>query len=432
MLTCCCAWRTPINLLRVISEIQIKNFKSIADVTLRLGRVTVLIGENGSGKSNVLEAIAFASCVTTNKLDDEILFHRGVRVTDHTWMLSAFPDVDAAKKRKIEFKIKGKEGEEFDLSVTPKMRKEDNSFLKWNVSSSRQKEILEQFVMEDLSPKIQKLTKQIRLELKQDDQSNEAVNKIFQAEISKRIEPLFQELHKHMQGEALYPGLSAKLGLADFLIYAPENSTLRLQPTEGATQPLGTKGEGLFRLLQSFGDEKFRDRLTDLQLRLHLFGWFDKFDCSEDSANKQATLKIHDRWLADDKSTFDQRSANEGFLFVLFYFALLISWRTPKFFALDNIDTALNPKLCITLMQQIVELAKKHNKQVICTTHNPAILDGLDLSDDEQRLYTVQRDSDGHTVLRRVRAPEPQKGEAPVRLSVAFLRGLIGGLPDHF
>ena len=65
----------------MISEIQIRNFKSIQDVTLRPGRVTVLIGENGIGKSNVLEAITFASCATTNKLDDEILFHRGVRVT---------------------------------------------------------------------------------------------------------------------------------------------------------------------------------------------------------------------------------------------------------------------------------------------------------------------------------------------------------------
>jgi AAA15 family ATPase/GTPase len=33
----------------MISEIQIRNFKSIRDLTLKTGRVTVLIGENGSG-----------------------------------------------------------------------------------------------------------------------------------------------------------------------------------------------------------------------------------------------------------------------------------------------------------------------------------------------------------------------------------------------
>lgn len=252
-------------------------------------------------------------------------------------------------------------------------------------------------------------------------------------EFQEYIEPLIANLQLQIEKKMPLSEVSTKLGLADFVIYAPENSTLRSQPPEGAIQPLGTKGQGLFRLLQSFTEEKFKDHLADLQSRLHLFGWFDKFVPSDDAATKQACLHIHDRWLASDKAIFDQRSANEGFLYVLFYFALLISWRTPKVFAIDNIDTALNPRLCSTLMEQIVELAKKHDKQVICTTHNPAILDGLNLKDDEQRLYTVRRDSEGHTVLRRVRAPEPQRqGELPVRLSEAFLRGIIGGLPDHF
>jgi hypothetical protein len=227
--------------------------------------------------------------------------------------------------------------------------------------------------------------------------------------------------------------LAGDLALADFLIYAPEYSVLGGESAEGAIQPLGTNGQGLFRLLRSFENKKFKDRLEDLQDRLHVFGWFDGFILPDESSVSQARLQIHDRWLAARKAVFDQRSANEGFLFVLFYFTLLLSWRTPMFFAIDNIDTALNPRLCSLLMQQVAELAKKYGKQVICTTHNPAILDGLDLKDDEQRLYTIQRDSEGRTVARRVRAPEPQRpGEWPVRLSEAFVRGIIGGVPEHF
>jgi hypothetical protein len=83
-------------------------------------------------------------------------------------------------------------------------------------------------------------------------------------------------------------------------------------------------------------------------------------------------------------------------------------------------------------MMQIAALAGKYEKQVICSTHNPAILDGLNIKDDEQRLYAVGRDSEGHTTVRRVHPPEPQPGEVPMRLSEAFMRGLIGGLPDNF
>jgi predicted ATPase len=165
---------------------------------------------------------------------------------------------------------------------------------------------------------------------------------------------------------------------------------------------------------------------------LRLFGWFDDLLAPDEAATAEARLQIRDRWLAPDRAVFDQRSANEGFLYLLFYFALLMSKRTPRFFALDNLDTALNPKLCSILMEKITELANQNGKQVICTTHNPAILDGLNLNDEEQRLYTVGRDSAGHTTVRRVHAPRPQPGEMPVRLSEAFMRGLIGGLPDNF
>lgn len=41
----------------MIRTIQIDGFKSIAAMTLPLGRVNCLIGTNGVGKSNILEAI---------------------------------------------------------------------------------------------------------------------------------------------------------------------------------------------------------------------------------------------------------------------------------------------------------------------------------------------------------------------------------------
>lgn len=74
----------------MIRTVDIKNFKSIPDMTLDLGRVTVLIGANGSGKSNVLEAIAFAAAAAQNKLDNEFLVSRGIRVTEAHFMNSAF------------------------------------------------------------------------------------------------------------------------------------------------------------------------------------------------------------------------------------------------------------------------------------------------------------------------------------------------------
>jgi AAA15 family ATPase/GTPase len=50
----------------MITQLIIENYKSIQNLTLDVGRVNVLIGENGCGKSNILEAITFAAA---DKLD---------------------------------------------------------------------------------------------------------------------------------------------------------------------------------------------------------------------------------------------------------------------------------------------------------------------------------------------------------------------------
>ena len=45
----------------MIKTITIKNFKSITAADLPLGNVNVFIGANGSGKSNILEAVGMVA-----------------------------------------------------------------------------------------------------------------------------------------------------------------------------------------------------------------------------------------------------------------------------------------------------------------------------------------------------------------------------------
>ena len=220
--------------------------------------------------------------------------------------------------------------------------------------------------------------------------------------------------------------------LIKFTIYSPENQALRTFEKEGQIQPLGINGEGLFKLIKFLNSETNQDKLNQIKEKLRLIDWFRDFEVPENLSPLQSSLQIKDKYLDRDLTYFDQKSSNEGFLFLLFYFALFISDLTPKFFAIDNIDASLNPRLCRRLMQELVELAKKHDKQVIFTTHNPAVLDGLDLDDDEQRLFAIYRNQLGHTKARRILKPEPLEGQEPVKLSEAFLRGYIGGLPKNF
>ena len=76
----------------MIRKLQINNYKSLHDLTLEVGRFNVFIGENGCGKSNLLEAIALGAAAAADKLDHEFLGSRGIRVTEPQLMRSAFSD----------------------------------------------------------------------------------------------------------------------------------------------------------------------------------------------------------------------------------------------------------------------------------------------------------------------------------------------------
>lgn len=63
----------------MLTKIVIKSFKSLEQVEVELGLVNVFVGANGSGKSNLLEAIGVLSAAAAGRVDDEALMRRGVR-----------------------------------------------------------------------------------------------------------------------------------------------------------------------------------------------------------------------------------------------------------------------------------------------------------------------------------------------------------------
>jgi AAA15 family ATPase/GTPase len=389
----------------MLKEVRIENYKSIQKLKLELGRVTVLIGENGCGKSNILEAIALASAAANYKLDNEFLAARGIRVTEPRFMRAAFEKENLVKNIKIELRANNKQQFRCILQNdnAPYSQWMTKNF--WGNNENSTENVFNLF--------LQKYGGQDRLlsilknttELPEQDLSK----------LNHDIDSFIEIFHLHL-----------------FIVYSPENPALRTFEKEGQIQPLGINGEGLFKLINFLSLDENPYKFNEIKKKLRLIDWFEDFEVPQNLAAMQTSIQITDRYLDTDLSYFDQRSSNEGFLFLLFYFTLFVSELTPKFFAIDNIDASLNPRLCRRLMQELVELAKKHDKQVIFTTHNPAILDGLDLDDDEQRLFVISRNQLGYTKARRILKPKPVEGQEPVKLSEAFLRGYIGGLPKNF
>jgi len=379
----------------MITQINIKNFKSIVDSEFPLGGFNVLIGANGSGKTNILEAISFMSAASTDKLDNEFLGLRGIRVTEPKFMMSGF--------------------EEQPEYVFFEVYTDHNAYcFYYQIPISYADKRWHSIGIIERDPNFQKnvTSAEIYVPPKSNEKSQKTIDSFFTEE-----DYAFDNISQF------------KRDVKSFLSYCPEESALRTFREEIQTLPLGRKGEGLFRYLKELGQtEKGIQILQEIKEKLYLLDWYDDLKIPENSFSNDSTVLIRDRYLNETLQYFDQRSTNEGFLYLLFYLTLFISDETPEFFAIDNIESAFNPKMCTELIRILTDLARKHGKQVIVTTHNPAVLDGLNLANDDERLFVVRRNIDGHTRINRIE----HKTERTMKLSEIWLNGFIGGLPDNF
>lgn len=377
----------------MLTKVHIENFKSIHDETIELGRVNVFIGENGSGKSNILEALALASAAKSNHLSPDGLALKGIRVAKPSITFSSFLGEQQRKDIRIDF-----ETEDFETYTILETDDVDNILGKWK----------------DLANVDEMLIKAL---IKRDDLTAEKV-----LEIRKELEVEYN-----------------KTNILEFVIFALETSILRGIGGYSKEIP-GRNGENLDLLINSFTKQEF----AQLAKHAYFISWLaengivlDKDRNYEGAGHKlnnsKSMLYFRDKFMQRKNNLFSSENANEGVLHILFYLALFISKHTPKFFAIDNIETALNPQLCRALMTELATLAKANDKQALITTHNPAILDGLNLHDDEQRLFVIKRNKKGHTKVERIQLkPDAEIGGTRLKLSELWMRNMIGGLPQNF
>lgn len=386
----------------MIKQISIQNYKSVVNTTFPLKPFNVMIGANGCGKTNILEAIAIAAAANSNKLDYEYFANRGIRVVDPRFMLPAFEDVDADGIL-LHIETDEKEVSEFNIRYN-----KDAKPPRWEDTSLNASTFID-FLKENQITSVPALKD--FLEKNNSNLENTKIN---------------FKLKKTPNG--LLPSPSCE-DLLRFTIYSLEETVLRKADNDSRLYPLGRHGEGLFAYLKNLATrEDGTAILQEIIENLEVLDWFDGMEIPEAQLSSEFNIKLHDRYIDEAISFFDQRSTNEGFLYLLFYLTLIISDETPTFFAIENIDASFNPKLCREVIERLTLLAKKHGKQIIATTHNPSVLDGLDIMGEDHELLVVRRNIDGYTKVNNVET----KGLLNMNLSEAWLKGFIGGLPDNF
>lgn len=389
----------------MIKSVSIDHFKSIHNLTVDLGRINVFLGANGSGKSNILESLGIVSAAVSGTVDDESLIRRGVR--------PGVPRLYKTSSQKfhtyphIGFNVKSLDCE-YQISLLNPLEKPKP---KWSYKTETFSDSYgyqhRRGVRNNKNPEIGNIPLIV---------SNYQQNS---------IEDDFIER------------------LRNYAIFNPNTPVLRgLVPDLQSRIPLGLSGGGLAEGVQllkktALNDDDIQEALDDIT---DLFSWIERIGITSNVGDllppsvprQKNTITFTDKYMFSKHNKLTASDASEGVLYVLFLAVLCLSKEGPKLFAIDNIDQAINPRLVKEMMRMLCDWFKTicDDKQLICTAHNPSILDGIDIGNEDFRLFLVDRNDVGATVVRRVNiTPEllQKSQELKLPLSRLWVEGHLGG-----
>lgn len=397
----------------MLKNLTISRFKSVREQSLDFGRVNLFIGGNGTGKSNILEAIGLTSACLGRGLGDSDIGSKGLRITPPELMKSSFKNDELPKTLKLQATFS--EG----ISYSAVLQSRENDPLLRFFSESATQGNAKIFGRSNRGARATGVAHADRLE------KNRGIWDQIKAtyDLPQTVVETFSEFSR-------------------FVIFSPQTDFLRAKLSGRIdAPPVGLHGEGLPSAVASFlsswnrlrrAEQKKKgsggtewalmDECADL---VWLPGWARLFGThrgdpkltSRDVADRASEMVYFvDKFMHASRNQLSVYDSSEGTLFLLFSAIILSHPEAPKIFALDNVDNALNPKLTRKLVEQILRVTKlslDNNtdwgaRQVFLTSHNPTALDAFDLFDDDQRVFVVRRNEKGYTTVERLR-PHPSQ-----------------------
>ncbi|NCC96688.1 MAG: hypothetical protein EOM02_07585 [Synergistales bacterium] len=396
-----------------LRKLTINNFKSIKKIEMDLGQLNIFVGANGSGKSNILEAIGMLSAAISGEVSYSSLADRGVRLSTADIFKSSFEGEKRVKTIRFE-----SEFDDFIYDVS--------------LEASKKAGNLFYYFAEKLARQGNNIASR--------SNSGATVNSSAVDKLDSDLSVLLYARINNLMEKDISDSLD---GLKKFAIYAPTTPILRgISPDVSQKAPLGLYGgslAGAFRdLLRSSSKGKELDKF------LSLFNWIKGIDVSAPDQRVQSShvhtgdkvITVTDSFMRKDFNSLYGYDVSEGVLYIIFMLVLLYHRDTPKIYALDNVDSALNPAMIKKFIELTSSLLDDQGKQLFMTTHNPTTLDGIDLFNENHRLFVVERDKKGFTEVHRIKPPEGMTKEEwrekfrGIPLSQIWLSGAFGGFPE--
>jgi len=384
-----------------IRQLKISGFRSLADVIWNPGPLNLIIGTNGSGKSNLLRALELLKSSAEGKLSDTVRKSGGM--VPLMWdgrarkiSLSCMFEKSPAKYYPVTyyltleqlgnsggFQIEREELYDFNTDISS-----DEGTLKFLQRAGNHA-----VVMNSLQ------TKQ---------------------EIDPQLVTDEETLLSQLSDSSSYPVLTAsKRLISNYSIYneiqVGLNSEMRRAAVSHRDLRIEPDGSNLISVLHTLyeSDRYFKEDLN--QAMKAAFG--NEFEELVFPPAEDGRIQLRVRWrsLQRGQSASD---LSDGTLRFLFMITALASPEPPPLIAIDEPETGLHPSMFPLVAEHAIDAARR--TQIILTTHAPQFLNAFRSRAD---ITTIAEWREGKTVLRRLSEIELAKWLEHYQLGDLMLSG---------
>jgi len=388
----------------MIKSVRLERFKNFRDATLMLGPLTVIVGTNASGKSNLRDAFRFLHGMSRGYSLAEIIGEKYVEGGVLQWKGIRGGTREVAFHGESEFAL------ETTVSIPVDREKSDEANLKeWNgvhrisvaLDDSR------------LGPRISN-EQFLGLGVEYFDTGSFAKDRRARGEPEYLSVPLpFKEtkrVGKIVRFLSTVPIVSQlrnnkvasvwnrepadrfleQLRSMRFLDLSPD--AMRMPSYPGQTV-LGDRGENLSSVLQAIcNDPDLKHALSEWVRELTPIDVVD-FDFVADQ-----TGRILVSLVESNGQRTSAYSASDGTLRFLAIIAALMGPDSAKFYFLEEIDNGIHPTRLSLLLQLIEQHTRQGKVQIVATTHSPQVLAMLsdEAREDAVLVYRLEHQAEAH------------------------------------
>lgn len=357
----------------MITQLQVRNWKSFGEATLYIDPLTILIGTNSSGKSNLLEAFTFLSLTAKG-------FSFGDLFSNETAKLSLRGTEDVLVNQKSEssnFALVAFMSTERKIDF----RYEINCYITAKGTLALKYESLQRIVSTGSGEKYELVFKTNSF-----GEENVEIESVCEGTTEQttfldvtRNRSLLSRLSGSNLGRVVIEDILETIEqLTAVQIIDPLPQNMRGYGVVGnRLAPDGSNFAGVLAQVLDEGKNELQQLLTSY---INLLSendinkvWAEKVGRLE----RDAMLYIEESWPGGQTTLLDAKSASDGTLHFLAVMTAIVTADPKTLVIIEEVDKGLHPSRADLLVRFLKEMALKKKIDILCTTHNPALLDAF-------------------------------------------------------